>query len=357
MKLTTEVICPKGSAPLGLDVPVCLLGSCFADEIGRKMSAAGFRVLANPFGTLYNPASIANAVSRLDHPVPFGEEDCVPLGAGDGRTGSFWHHTSFARSSAAEFLESANAALAEAAATWQECGTVILSLGTAYVWRALERPGHPVVANCLKRPAREFAHDLLSTDACAELLHGVIEAHPEKRFLLTVSPIRHLGDGAHANTVSKSTLHLAVEQVLAGGRSLPDGRPGLPDRAYPRTPAALKSLSNFCHTKVPGPRRSADADSDKFAEKPIFAPPSAGETPQIEYFPAYEILMDELRDYRFYAEDLVHPSQTAVEIIWERFLDAYGASADLPRIRENEKAARAAAHVRLQAGGKKIEKK
>jgi hypothetical protein len=284
MKLTTEVICGKGSAPVGLDGPVCLLGSCFADEIGRKMSAAGFRTLANPFGTLYNPASIANAVARLDNPVPFREEDCVPLGAGDGRTGSFSHHTSFARSTATEFLETANAALAEAAATWRECGTVILSLGTAFVWRALERPGQPVVANCLKRPTREFAHELLSTETCAELLHGTVEAHPEKRFILTVSPIRHFGEGAHANTVSKATLHLVVQNLLS----------------------------------------------------------------IVDYFPAYEILMDELRDYRFYAEDLVHPSPTAVEIIWERFLDAYALPTDLPRIRDNEKAARAALHRSLR---------
>ena len=84
------------------------------------------------------------------------------LGAGDGRIGSFSHHTSFARGTAAEFLEEANARLAEAAAAWKRCGTVILTLGTAFVWRALERPGSPVVANCLKRPAREFAHELLS---------------------------------------------------------------------------------------------------------------------------------------------------------------------------------------------------
>ena len=278
MKLLTEVTCTRSDVPLILDEPVCLLGSCFADEMGRKLSDAGFRVLANPFGTLYNPASLAAAVARLDDPVPFREEDCVALGAGDGRIGSFFHHTSFARSSASEFLEFANASLAEAAAAWKRCGTVILTLGTARVWRALERPGRPVVANCLKRPAREFAHELLSVDACAELLRGIVAAHPGKRFILPVSPIRHLGDGAHANTVSKATLHLAVQ--------------------------------------------------------------NAG----IEYFPAYEILMDELRDYRFYAEDLVHPAPAAVQIVWERFQDAYIRDADRPRILENEKAARAARH-------------
>ena len=243
MKLATEVSCPRPAVPIGLDEPVCLLGSCFADEMARKLSDAGFQVLANPFGTLYNPASLAAAVARLDDPVPFREEDCVPLGAGDGRIGSFSHHTSFARNTAAEFLDVANASLAEAAGAWKQCGTVILTLGTARVWRALERPGRPVVANCLKRPAREFAHELLSVEACARLLRGIVEAHPEKRFILTVSPIRHLGEGAHANTVSKSVLHLAVQEVLAGGRSLPDGA----DRNY---------------------------FPDRFAGKPIPAPPS-----------------------------------------------------------------------------------
>lgn len=282
MKLVTEVSCLRPERPLILDEPVCLLGSCFADEMARKFSDAGFRVLANPFGTLYNPASIAAAVARLDDPVPFREEDCVPLGAGDGRTGSFFHHTSFARSTAAEFLKAANACLAQAAGEWERCGAVILTLGTARVWRALERPGRPVVANCLKRPAREFAHELLSVEECTRLLRGIVETHPQKRFILTVSPIRHLGEGAHVNSVSKATLHLALEGVLP--------------------------LDN------------------------------AG------YFPAYEILTDELRDYRFYAEDLVHPSPTAVQIVWERFLEAYADPADLPRIRENEKAARAAKH-------------
>ncbi len=282
MKLVTEVSCLRPERPLGLDEPVCLLGSCFSDEMARKFSDAGFRVLANPFGTLYNPASIAAAVARLDDPVPFREEDCVPLGAGDGRTGSFFHHTSFARSTAAEFLNAANACLAQATGEWERCGAVILTLGTARVWRALERPGRPVVANCLKRPAREFAHELLSVEECTRLLRGIVETHPQKRFILTVSPIRHLGEGAHVNSVSKATLHLALEGVLP--------------------------LDN------------------------------AG------YFPAYEILTDELRDYRFYAEDLVHPSPTAVQIVWERFRDSFIAPADLARILENEKAARAAKH-------------
>ena len=164
----------------------------------------------------------------------------------------------------------------------------ILTLGTARVWRALERPGQPVVANCLKRPAREFAHELLSVEACTALLNSIIEAHPEKRFLLTVSPIRHLGDGAHDNTISKSTLHLAIDHVI----------------------------------------QSADRKRSG-----------------VSYFPAYEILMDELRDYRFYADDLVHPSPAAVQIVWERFLDACTDPADRERILAAERASRAAGHI------------
>lgn len=277
MKLFTEIPCEK-VAELALSDRICVLGSCFADEIGARMEAAGFDVLRNPFGTLYNPASIAAAVARLDNAEPFTPEDCLEMGAGAGRICSFSHHTSFARPTAEEFLAHANERLAEASARWCACKRVILTLGTAWVWRALERPGQPVVANCLKRPAREFAHELLSVEACTELLRGIIEAHPDKQFILTVSPIRHLGDGAHANTVSKSTLHLAIQQL------------------------------------------------------------------PVAYFPAYEIVMDELRDYRFYADDLVHPAPVAVQIVWERFLDACTLPSERERILAAERASRAAAH-------------
>ena len=277
MKLFTEIPCEK-VAELALSDRICVLGSCFADEIGARMDAAGFDVLRNPFGTLYNPASIAAAVARLDNAEPFTPEDCLEMGAGAGRICSFSHHTSFARPTAEEFLAHANERLAEASARWCACKRVILTLGTAWVWRALERPGQPVVANCLKRPAREFAHELLSVEACTELLRGIIESHPDKQFILTISPIRHLGDGAHSNTVSKSTLHLAVQQL------------------------------------------------------------------PVAYFPAYEIVMDELRDYRFYADDLVHPAPVAVQIVWERFLDACTLPSERERILAAERASRAAAH-------------
>ena len=299
MKLFTEVSCKKIPF-LSASDRIFVLGSCFADAIGARLADAGFDVACNPFGTLYNPASLAAAVARLDSAEPFGPQDCVEMGAGAGRICSFSHHTSFARATAQEFLAHANARLQEDAARWRACTHVILTLGTARVWRALELPGRPVVANCLKRPAREFSHELLSVDACAALLRTIVETHPDKRFLFTVSPIRHLGDGAHGNTLSKATLHLAVEELLSASHPEPtDRHPGLD----PGSPA---------------------------------------------YFPAYEILLDELRDYRFYGEDLVHPAPAAVQIIWERFLDACTDPADRPRILAAEKAARAAAHRPLR---------
>ena len=275
MKLFSQVVIPPLQSPFSLQDRIVLLGSCFADSIGEKMTAAGFDVLANPFGTLYNPASLLQAVQRLDSGTPFGPEDCVPMGAGAGRICSFAHHTSFARTTAEEFLSNANAKLQQAREFWLSSNRLILTLGTSFVWRH----NGSVVANCLKRPAGEFTREMLSVEQVSECLQAIASAHPEKQILLTVSPIRHLGDGAHANAISKARLLLAA-----------DGIPGT------------------------------------------------------EYFPAYEILLDEHRDYRFYAEDLVHPSPVAVSCIWERFQETAVSPSELDRIRQNEKAARSQAH-------------
>lgn len=282
MKLTTEIINKKTSVSLSLEDRVTVLGSCFADEIGTRLADAGFDTLVNPFGTLYNPASIASAVGRLASGTPFTEDDCVEMGAGAGLICSYSHHTSFARPTAEEFLEYANARLAEASGFWQGCSKVIVTLGSSAVWRLLSAEGHPVVSNCLKRPSKEFAHDLLSAEEISVCLSR-IAGESGRQYIFTVSPIRYLSLGAHVNTVSKARLHIALDEFLSS------------------------------HIGC-------------------------------DYFPAYEILLDELRDYRFFADDLVHPSRTAAEIIWERFLDAAVPEKDLPRIAANLKACRSARH-------------
>lgn len=279
MKLFTEIAVPRPGFGIGFGNRTALLGSCFSDSIGTHLRDAGLPVCINPFGTLYNPASIASAVGRLDSGTPFTEADCVDMGAGAGLICSFEHHTSFARAGAEEFLGNANARLEEAAEFWRSSDRVIITLGTAYVWKC----GGKTVSNCLKRPSAEFSRERLTAGQCAELLGGVISAHPEKKFILTVSPIRHLSGGAYANTLSKATLHLGVEEVL----------------------------------------RSCD---------------------NAVYFPAYEILMDELRDYRFYGRDLVHPSDVAVDCIWEKFVGAFVPEEDRDGLRAGEKAAARVRH-------------
>lgn len=251
-KTTVEVT--KFPVKISQNDKVFILGSCFANEIGAKMKEAGFDVCINPFGTLFNPISIANSIARLDNAIPFRKEECVEMGAGAGKICSWWHHTSFARFSAEEFLDNANSALMEASAAWKESNKVILTFGTAMVWKLVSNG--EIVSNCLKRPSREFSHEMLGIAQTAAVLQRIISAHPDKEFIFTVSPIRHMGEGAHQNTVSKATLQLAVNATDAA------------------------------------------------------------------YFPAYEILLDELRDYRWFAEDLVHPAKEAVDIIWERFREA-----------------------------------
>ena len=271
MKLFTRVEPGTSTVEISYNDNVFVLGSCFADSVGMRLLNSGFNVCVNPFGTLYNPLSIAKAIDRLDSGKPFTKDECVRMGAGADLVCSFSHHTSFARADEADFLAGANASLQDAALRWKTCNKVIISLGT--VWCYFH--DGEVVSNCLKRPQAEFERKALSLAQTSAALRSIIEANPGKEFIFTVSPIRHLADGAHANQLSKSTLLLAVQDVLGPGR---------------------------------------------------------------EYFPAYEILMDELRDYRFYAEDLSHPSHVAEEYIWENFISFAVPEDQRARIAENLKA-------------------
>ncbi len=286
MKFRTEILVKPSEPGIGLGDHVAMLGSCFSDNIAGKLADAGFNVLRNPFGTLYNPSSIASAIRRLDTIGPYTENDCVKMGAGSELVCSFEHHTSFARENEKEFLDNANARLQESRTLWKGCTKVIITLGTAFVWKAISRGGM-VVSNCLKRPAGEFSREMLTVQECSSILKSITTAHPEKEFIFTVSPIRHLSDGAHANTLSKSTLHIAVESAIAG-------------------------------------------------------------TANASYFPAYELMMDDLRDYRFWAKDMIHPSEVAVDYIWEKFIEAYIPEKDLAGLRANEKSSLRARHRPLK---------
>ena len=286
LKLQTPVTDQPCKVGISYNDTILMLGSCFSDNIGRQLADFGFNVCVNPFGTLYNPVSILQSVELLSGSGLFAPEDCVQIGAGDERWCSFSHHTSFARESEEEFLSVANESLANAREFFRSCNKIIITLGTAWCFRNLA--SGRVVSNCLKRPAAEFVRERLSSEevvSCLRKIASLCSGTASKELIFTVSPIRHFKDGAHGNQVSKASLLLGVEDFMG------------------------------------------------LAEVPC------------DYFPAYEIMMDELRDYRFYAEDMCHPSAQAVDYIRERFLSWALPADELPRLEEKIRTFRHSLHI------------
>ena len=290
LKLQTPV--SEGKSRIGISYKdrILMLGSCFSDSIGRQLADFGFNVCVNPFGTLYNPISILKSVERLASGKEFTDEDCIAIGAVDERICSFSHHTSFARGTREEFLDNANRALKEAREFFLDADKLIITLGTSWCFRHKDKD--MTVSNCLKRPSGEFIRERLSVEETAAALSRIREL-TDARIILTVSPIRHFKDGAHGNQLSKATLLLGIEEFLAG------------------CPVDLSM----------NPRYPA------------------------EYFPSYEIVMDELRDYRFYAEDMCHPSQQTVSHIRERFLDWALPDEEQDILKENIRTFRHGCHI------------
>ena len=231
MEFRTKVETGRAGFRIGACEEVLLVGSCFASEIGQRFRDNGFPATVNPYGTMYNPASILHTLERMLN---------VECGVRNGRL---------------QRLSMKN----------EEFKTVFLTLGTNHVYR-LKETGE-IVDNCEKRPAALFEEEELTVDECAEYLRKAVELlranQPEVQIVLTVSPIRYRKYGYHESQLSKATLLLAIDKLL-------------------------HLTSDIGH---------------------------------LTYFPAYEIVMDELRDYRFYAADMLHPSEQAVDYIWERLVE------------------------------------
>lgn len=268
MKFRTEIELAPLTEGMEHGAKVFALGSCFAENISERLAKAKFSIASNPFGVLFNPASIAAAIDRLTDTRTFAVCDIT---AGKEGFFSFDAHSSLDGKTQTEAFANLNRAVAQGSKALAEADWVILTFGTAWVY---EHEGR-VVANCHKQPASQFERRRLSVVEIVEryshLFEGVLH---DKKVILTVSPVRHLGDGLQENSVSKATLRLAVEELVAKYEN------------------AL-------------------------------------------YFPSYEILIDDLRDYRYYADDLVHPSKMAVDYVWERFCEAVltpKAQAKLPQI-------------------------
>ena len=206
MKLQTPVADEKCRVGISYNDKIMMLGSCFSDNIGARLSDLGFDVCVNPFGTLYNPASIASSIERLVSGEHFTKEDCIEIGAGNHRICSFSHHTSFSGNDVDEFLAKANSALDIASGHFRECSKVIITLGTSWCYRHIGSGN--IVSNCLKHPASEFQRERLCVQEIYALLKQITETEcgRKKEFIFTVSPIRHFKDGAHGNQLSKAAL-------------------------------------------------------------------------------------------------------------------------------------------------------
>lgn len=245
---------------VGYEHKMLLVGSCFAVSIAQQLQSFKFAAMCNPFGVLYNPISALQSLQRMGEKRLLAASD---LCYGQGVWFSYTHHSRFAHPDREECLRRVNESILRGAWGLKTADLLVVTLGTSWVYR-LKKTGE-VVANCHKMPDGEFDRIFLSPDETAAALCGMVRSVQAKnsgvQIIFTVSPIRHLKDGAHGNQLSKAALLLAVEQTLQ-------------------------------------------------------------RTENTAYFPAYEIVQDELRDYRFYADDMLHPSAAAVEYVWEKFEQA-----------------------------------
>ena len=251
MKLQTIVDIQPSAWKIGYEDRILMVGSCFSDEIGAQMQERYLHVTCNPFGTLYNPLSIAQALTMTEMPVLVEHE---------GLWHSMAHHGAFSRADKNEAEQAIRGSIETMQQALQEATVVIVTFGTAWVYELKDGISglgfSGLVGNCHKLPESCFNRRRLSVEEIVAAWKPILAQYSDKRWLFTVSPIRHIRDGLHENQLSKAILLQAVEYLG-------------------------------------------------------------------DYFPSYEIMLDELRDYRFYADDLVHPSSLAVNYIWERFVDTF----------------------------------
>ena len=262
MKLLTKIPLKSQSHNLiDYDSKLLLLGSCFSEHIGEKFNYFKFQVLQNPFGILYHSYAIENLILNAINDRIYDESDVFYF---NERWHCFDTHSELSSSSKSQLLRNLNSAIKSTRLRIQDASHIVITLGTAWSYRHVETD--KIVANCHKIPQKKFLKEIHSVDSITESLSSIVELikslNPNTSILFTVSPVRHLRDGFIENTQGKSHLISAVHQVVA-------------------------------------PRKN------------------------IHYFPSYELMMDELRDYRFYNEDMLHPNPTAINYIWDRFITVW----------------------------------
>jgi hypothetical protein len=261
MNFTTKIHLEKYNHPIDYNSSIMLLGSCFAENMGEKFEYFKFRNVVNPFGIIFNAVSIEKLIHRVVNKIVFTEKDIF-------FHNDLWHcfevHSQLSNPNKEEFLSNLNAILELMYQQITSLTHCIITLGTSWVYR--NNNSNEIVANCHKVPQKEFTKELVSIEENVKCIQNIISLvhslNPDCNFIFTVSPVRHIKDGFVENNVSKAHLISAIHTI----------------NHQPST---------------------------------------------INYFPSYEIMMDELRDYRFYAEDMLHPSQTAIDYIWIKFFENY----------------------------------
>ncbi len=255
MTLLTSIDIPQATRPITYDDRLLFVGSCFSDAISAQLAQYCFRLTANPFGPLFNPLSILEALQLTEVP------ELIEWG---GLYHSMSHHGQCSAPTKDETYRLCQAAIDSMQQAFNDASVVFITFGTAWVYELKEGVSGLVdegvsglVANCHKMPKEWFTRRRLTVDEIVKPWQAFIQAHPDKQFVFTVSPVRHVKDGLHQNQLSKAILLETIEQLDA------------------------------------------------------------------QYFPSYEIVLDELRDYRFYASDLVHVNEIGAQYVFERFCDTF----------------------------------
>ena len=265
MQFRTQIPISKTNNPIGYNSKIISIGSCFAENMAEKFDYFKFQNETNPFGIIFNSVSIEKIISRIIKKEFYTEKDIFFYN-------ELWHsyevHSDLSNSDRQELLETLNKAISETYKNLKEATHIIITYGTAWIYKNTE--SDQIVANCHKVPQKQFSKELLSVEVIQKSIQNTIDLiqvlNPDINFIFTVSPVRHIKDGFAENQLSKSHLFAGLHQVLKTHNS-----------------------EFITHN----------------------------------YFPSYEIMMDELRDYRFYAEDMLHPNQVAIDYIWHKFSENY----------------------------------
>lgn len=275
MQFRTQIPISKSSNPIDYHSKIISMGSCFAENMAEKFDYFKFQNETNPFGIIFNPVSIEKVIQRVVQQEFFTEKDIF---FHNERWHCFEVHSDLSHSDRQELLQTLNEAITETNKQIKEATHIIVTYGTSWIYRNIE--SNKVVANCHKVPQKQFTKELLIVDVIQKSIQNTIgliqDLNPNVNFIFTISPVRHIKDGFVENQLSKSHLFTGLHQNLQS------------------------KINNQ----------------------------------QLEYFPSYEIMMDELRDYRFYAEDMLHPNAVAIDYIWQRFSENYIAENSISTLQE-----------------------